>query len=105
MNMNDYQRKAKETAIYPDIGSNLMYPIISLSAEVGELHSLISKDMRDGTGMEDEKLAYELGDCLWEIAMIAHEIGYPLDHIAGMNIDKLSDRNSRGKLSGHGDNR
>jgi len=105
LNLNDYQRKALETAIYPDMGNNLIYPVLSLAAEVGEIHSLISKNMRDSTGLDDEKLAYEIGDCLWELAILAHEIDYPLDHIAQMNIDKLADRKHRGKLSGHGDNR
>ncbi|MDQ5981676.1 MAG: hypothetical protein QG570_433, partial [Patescibacteria group bacterium] len=28
MTFNDYQNKARETALYPDVGSNFIYPTL-----------------------------------------------------------------------------
>lgn len=37
MDLNDYQKLAKSTAIYPNIGNNLIYSVFGLAGEVGEL--------------------------------------------------------------------
>jgi len=42
---------------------------------------------------------------LWYIAAIGRDIGYSLEVIAEMNINKLADRKERGKIKGEGDNR
>ena len=104
MNFNEYQELCKKTAIYPNVGDNLIYPTLKLNGEAGEVAEKLGKSMRDGN-FDEEAFALELGDVLWYIAMLAHEINYPLDHIAGMNIDKLESRKDRGKVSGSGDNR
>jgi len=50
-------------------------------------------------------IAYELGDTLWYLSLIAHDIGYSLEEIANMNIQKLADRKERNKIGGSGDHR
>jgi NTP pyrophosphatase (non-canonical NTP hydrolase) len=47
MDFNEYQKKARETAIYPDKGSNLIYPALKLAGEAGEVAEKIGKLMRD----------------------------------------------------------
>jgi len=37
MEINEYQKLAKNTALYPNIGNNLIYPVLGLAGEVGEL--------------------------------------------------------------------
>lgn len=51
------------------------------------------------------EVSKEIGDVLWYCATMAHNIGFTLQEIAQMNIDRLASRQQRGKLGGSGDNR
>jgi hypothetical protein len=46
-----------------------------------------------------------LGDVLWYVSQLAAEIGFTLDEIGEMNLDKLFSRRERGVLGGSGDQR
>ena len=108
VDMNDYQNKAAQTAIYP-ADQGLTYTILGLASESGELAGKLKKIIRDKGGhltMADRvALAYELGDTLWYAAMVAKELGTTLGTIAEMNVDKLADRAQRDRLQGDGDDR
>jgi NTP pyrophosphatase (non-canonical NTP hydrolase) len=106
MDFNEYQQRANETAIYPE-EYKLIYPTLGLAGEAGEVADKVKKIIRDGLSLVEEKegIAKELGDVLWYIAAVARDIGYSLDDIAKMNIDKLESRKERGALQGNGDNR
>jgi len=104
--MNTYQDLAKQTAVYPDIGQNLVYTILGLVGESGELAEKMKKAIRDNGGNVDtETMVKELGDVLWYVAMIASELGLTLQEVAQKNVDKLRDRRTRNVLHGSGDNR
>lgn len=109
LTMNEYQRKAWETAVYPDIGFNLYYPALGLGGEAGEVQNKVKKVMRDDDGIlsfdRRDELIEELGDLLWYIAALASEMEVELNEIAEVNIDKLESRKERGKLKGSGDER
>ena len=111
MTFDDYQQQSRKTALYPDLGNNLVYPTLGLSDEVGEVSGKIKKYLRgdDGEGeMSQERregLRKELGDVLWYVAQLATELDYSLDDIAQTNIDKLFSRLDRGVIKGDGDNR
>lgn len=81
------------------------YTLLNLSAEVGELHSLVAKGIRDGYDPGEEAVMKELGDVLWHVAAIAQDYGWPLSDVAWGNIFKLSERKRKGTLQGSGDNR
>jgi NTP pyrophosphatase (non-canonical NTP hydrolase) len=103
MNFNEYQSEASNVRL-PSAGP--MYALFGLSGEVGELHSLIAKAIRDGrTYSYDQNIKKELGDVLWFIAAIAADHGFTLEEVAQANINKLKDRKDRGTLQGSGDNR
>jgi len=51
------------------------------------------------------EVAKELGDVLWYLSNLANDIGYNLDEIADINIEKLTSRKNRDKIKGSGDNR
>jgi NTP pyrophosphatase (non-canonical NTP hydrolase) len=109
MEFNDYQRQARQTAMYPDLGQNLQYPTLGLCGEAGEVAEKVKKIMRDRGGVctEEDRLAIarELGDCLWYVANLATELGWDLSAIAQQNLDKLRDRQARNQLHGSGDHR
>lgn len=108
MELNDYQKAALATAIYPNDGT-ISYLALAISGEAGELADKVKKVLRDKDGMfaESDKraLALELGDVMWYAANLAHILGYDLSEVAQMNIEKIAGRVERGTLHGAGDNR
>ncbi len=106
---NEYQEKARKTAIYPNIGTNPTYPTLGLCGEVGEVAEKIKKAARDNGGVIDEQrradLKKELGDVLWYVAALASELKLNLNEIAEGNLEKLVSRQQRDVLKGSGDNR
>lgn len=108
MYINQYHEAIREFAIYPDsdTGSTreLSYLALGLGGESGEVLEKTKKLIRDNK-FDREEVAKELGDVLWYLARYANAIGYDLDTIAQMNIDKLESRKARHVLGGSGDNR
>lgn len=103
MHLNTYQVEAME---YRLPSATPEYAILSLSAEVGELHTLISKSIRDGRKFDhDQNVKKELGDILWNVAAVALDHGFTLEDIAYGNLNKLESRKQRNVLQGSGDNR
>ncbi|HCX45214.1 TPA: hypothetical protein DGT35_01280 [Patescibacteria group bacterium] len=109
MTFDEYQEKSRETAVYPDLGSNFVYPTLGLVGEAGEVAEKIKKVMRDNGGELDEErkeaLAKELGDVLWYLAQLATELKVSLNDVADINIKKLQDRYQRDAIKGSGDDR
>ena len=109
MNFEEYQKKSRKTALYPEVGNNWVYPVLGLSGEAGEVADKMKKVMRDeGNIISEEKkleIKKELGDVLWYVSQVASELGLSLEEIAQGNIEKLYSRLERGKISGSGDNR
>jgi NTP pyrophosphatase (non-canonical NTP hydrolase) len=97
------------TAVYPNAGSNLVYPTLGLAGEAGEVAEKVKKLIRDDAGvLSDERraaIAKELGDVLWYVAQVATEAELDLDEIAAANLQKLLSRAERGVLQGSGDDR
>ena len=114
MTMYDYEEAAMNTAVYDH---PLMYPTLGLVGEAGEVAEKVKKLYRDEMlslggdpilelNIETRvEIAKELGDVLWYVTAVARDLGFDLDEIATMNIDKLHSRKRRGRLRGSGDNR
>jgi NTP pyrophosphatase (non-canonical NTP hydrolase) len=109
MEISEYQRHSRRTAVYPDAGSNLVYPALGLAGEAGEAAENIKRVLRDDGGSltaeRRDALAKELGDVLWYVAQLATEARLDLDAIAEANLEKLLSRQQRGALTGSGDDR
>ena len=104
-----YEMKAGQTAIFPKYKA-LEYLALGLTSEAGEVAGKVKKLIRDGEDMEGFELkkiaiASEVGDVLWYCAMMAKEVGVPLNDIMKDNLKKLHGRKVRGTLHGSGDNR
>ena len=104
LNFGDYQERARQTAIYPE-SHKILYPILGLLGECGELANKVKKVIRDHTELDRDDAASELGDILWYVSQVAYDLGLDLSYIANKNLDKLADRKNRGVLGGSGDNR
>jgi NTP pyrophosphatase (non-canonical NTP hydrolase) len=110
MTLDEYQQKALVTA--SDSGDefkNLLHWVLGISGEAGEIAEKVKKIIRDKSGVVSEQdkteLAHEIGDVLWYLAVLSHQLGVPFEEVAQHNIDKLKSRKTRGVLGGSGDNR
>ena len=109
MDFKTYQKKARLTAQYPNLGSNNIYPTLGLVGEAGEVAEKVKKVIRDKKGIFDEEskngIKKELGDVLWYLSNLCTEFNLSLEDVALQNLDKLRERAKRGNISGSGDDR
>ena len=108
MTLNEYQKKALETAVYPQ-EYKIIYPSLGLTGEAGECSDKVKKVIRDNGGVFTNEnryeIAKEIGDVLWYCATLTNDIGFDLETIGQMNYNKLHSRQVRGVIGGSGDNR
>ena len=109
MDFKTYQKKARETAQYPNLGSNNIYPTLGLVGEAGEVAEKVKKVIRDKKGIFDDEskkgIKKELGDVLWYLSNLCDEFNFSFEEVAKQNLEKLKLRASKGKISGSGDYR
>ena len=83
MDFKTYQKKARETAQYPDLGSNNIYPTLGLVGEAGEVAEKVKKVIRDKNGIFDNEsklgIKKELGDVLWYVSNLCTELNFNLE--------------------------
>ena len=106
MTINEYQKLALRT-LNPDLNERdvLINGVMGLCGESGEAIDIVKKHLAQGHPLDREKLAKELGDIAWYLAETAFAIGYPLEEILQMNIDKLKARYPEGFSSENSINR
>lgn len=108
LDFDTYQEQIADFAVYPDkdTGSKmeLAYLALGLTGEAGEAAEKVKKYIRDGT-LVPADVAKELGDVLWYLTRLANALKFDLYDVASMNVQKLQDRQERGKLQGSGDER
>ncbi len=110
MTLDEYQEKAATTALFSgNEFMDLLHWTLGVGGEAGEITEKIKKIVRDKKGKvseaDREDLMKEVGDVLWYLAVLSRHLGYSFDDVAGANLNKLRDRQERGKLGGSGDNR
>ena len=131
MELNEYQKRAMSTCM-PSC-ENMSYMLLNLVGEVGEFASKVAKGIRKGHcsiglepniadaydianettanelwqffGIEErlEELKKEAGDILWQLAGLCKVMGWDLEHVAQVNLDKLAARKKAGTIDGNGD--
>lgn len=117
MELNDYQEKAMTTCM--PSSNNYAYMMLNLVGEVGEFASKVAKSIRKENVIindnelvynefptcieQDEELMKEAGDILWQLSGLCKVMGWNLERIAQMNLDKLAARKQAGTIDGSGD--
>lgn len=127
MDLNQYQEKAMSTCM-PSC-ENISYMLLNLVGEVGEFSSKIAKAVRkeqlkigwweEGEEANEnnliptvsffvwdemkEELKKEAGDILWQLSGLCRVLGWDLEDIAQMNLNKLAARKEAGTIDGNGD--
>lgn len=89
---NEYQKAALRTAGTVNPDPLLVNGVMGLNGEAGECIDLVKKHLFQGHELDKEKLAKELGDVAWYLAIASYAIGYDLDDVLEMNIQKLKER-------------
>lgn len=117
MELSEYQKRAMTTCM--SSSENFSYMFLNLVGEVGELASKVAKGIRkghislDGNNLlfeefptcidMDQDMMYEAGDILWQLSGLCSVMGWDLERIARMNLDKLAARKAIGTIDGNGD--
>ena len=94
MTINEYQIAALRTAQTDKLTANglLLNSALGLCGESGEVADIVKKHRFQGHDLDFEHIANELGDVAWYLAVGAYAIGYDLETILQMNVDKLKAR-------------
>ena len=94
MTINEYQTAALRTAQTDKLTARelLLNSALGLCGESGEVADLLKKYHFQGHDLDIEHVAKELGDIAWYLAVGAYSIGYDLETILQMNVDKLKAR-------------
>lgn len=118
MTLNEYQKQAMTTCM--PSSENFSYMFLNLVGEVGEFASKVAKAIRKGNAeishsklsrigdtdmlaTQDEELKKEAGDILWQLSGVCSVMGWSLNEVAQMNLDKLAARKQAGTIDGNGD--
>ena len=89
MTGNEYQKAALRTAGSDNL---LLNGVMGLCGESGECIDRVKKYTFQGHALDANHLAEELGDVMWYVAVTAAGIGYELEDILKMNVEKLKER-------------
>lgn len=90
MEANEYQALAMRTSNKTLTNKeHLINGALGLCGESGEVADIIKKHTMQGHPMDREHIAEELSDVYWYLAETATAIGYTLDEIQQMNVEKL----------------
>lgn len=96
MTINEYQKEALRTANTLDAKDLLTNGVMGLCGESGECVDLMKKHLFQGHELDVDHMAKELGDVAWYLAVSAYAIGYDLETVFQMNVDKLRKRYPEG---------
>ncbi len=107
MNFKEYEKIVEKSDLKSSVNNDhLAYALIGLIGEVGEFAEKLKRVYRKDHNLDENYkhlLALELGDVLWYLTKAARELGYSLEQIAKMNIEKLEKRLKENKIRGKGD--
>ena len=105
-------REYEDVAMSTKVGwykNAILYPLIGFCGETGEVADKMKKVLRDKNGnfsKEDKiEILKEIGDTLWYMTALCHDLGYSLEDAANTNLYKIIKRRAENTIHGEGDNR
>ena len=96
---DQYQQDCLRTASKRSKNEYLCLLGLGLTGESGEVADHIKKHVGHGHELDSVKVAKELGDTLWYLAVLADAVGYTLTQVMSMNVQKLMKRFPNGFTS------
>ena len=100
MTPNEYQllalRTESRTSADPVPYTRLTEALMGLNGEAGEAIELLKKSLFQGHQLHMRDMAMELGDVCWYLALAADAIGFDLESVMQMNLEKLRARYPNG---------
>ena len=96
MTPNEYQKEALRTASTLSKADLVVNGVLGLCGESGECADMVKKHQFQGHELDRDHFAKELGDVAWYLAVSAYAVGYDLEDILQMNVDKLRKRYPEG---------
>ena len=106
MTINEYQKAAYRTANQSLTDSQqLQNGLMGLNGESGECIDILKKHLFQGHDLDKYHIAKELGDVAWYLAVSAQALGFDLETILQMNVEKLKARYPHGFNAGHSQHR
>jgi len=106
MDLDEYQRKTRKTAVYPSQEA-IEYLALGLNDESGEVAGAVKKYMRGDYGKKElrERVSGEAGDVLWYWTRLLDELDLDASDVMEANAEKVFDRKERDVIRGDGDKR
>jgi len=98
MNATEYQQLAARTLIdrpgfdLDDTSMMILWNALGLAGEAGEVAETVKKGILHQHGLDRDKMAKELGDCLWYIAALCTKLELDMGQVMDANIEKLKVR-------------
>ena len=84
----------------------LEYLTLGLVEESGEVAGKVKRVLRgDYEKFPVKEVTNELGDVLWNFALLLDFLGIPLETVMEKNLEKLNERRLNNKIKGTGDER
>ncbi len=123
MNDDEYLKLVKETWLKgPDCGKPILYCMVGLAGEVGEIANMAQKSLRGDFDSESlgpteyyhnlpkrkvqrQKLLEEMGGVFWYLHALCWRLGVDPGEVRALNAKKLRSRLERGTIRGSGDDR
>ena len=97
MNSEEYKAEVLRTyAQSDDPKEKLTLAALGLTGESGEVADHVKKALFQGHAIDPDHIAKELGDILWYIALACDAVGYSLDEVMQLNVEKLRKRYPNG---------
>ena len=107
MEVKEYQDFMSTSKVYNSLP--VVYPILGMNGEAGEAAEKAKKVLRDNNGifggMIKMDIMKELADVLWYVWATADDLGYTLEDVMKIGVEKVEKRKKTNTVHGSGDNR